>query len=191
MRKSKAIENLLKNSSFTTQEAALLGIHRADLSYLCKKGKIERVFRGMYLSKEQPLDIDLQWEDLALAARSIPEGIICLISALAYYDLTDEIMYENWIAVPHKMRAPRRPRTRICRMRNIDYGVETLQLGEFSLKIFNRERSVIDAFRFLDLQTALKALRAYLDNKPNIKNLMHCAKKFRVNISSYVYAYTA
>lgn len=163
------------------------------LAYFCAKGQIERVSRGIYKIKDLSFDSEFEWEDLAIAALSIPNGVICLISALCYYGLTDEIMREFWIAVPHATISPTRENAHIVRMRNITLGQSTIKIGNLKLKIFDRERTIVDAFRYLDKETALKALQTYLkttkDKKPDIDKLLLYAKKFRVDLTSYILAF--
>ena len=137
---------------------------------------------------------DFEWEDLVLTALSIPNGVICLISALCYYGLTDEIMREFWIAVPHSTTAPKRDNAHIIRMRNISLGQIVIKIGNQQLKIFNRERAIVDAFRYLDKEIALKALQSYLqknkETRPDIDKLLRYAKKLRVDLTSYISAFT-
>ena len=188
------IEYLAKKPVFTAAEAKQAGIPSRMLSHFCKKGIIERISRGVYMGTQADLDIEFQWEDLALVAMSIPKGVICLISALCYYDLTDQIMREFWIAVPHSSKSPQRPKTRIVRMRNIQLGQTEIQIGDHSLKIFDKERSVVDAFRYLSQEVAIKALQAYLrpgdDHKPNLNRLVTYAKQLRVDIQPYILSLT-
>jgi predicted transcriptional regulator of viral defense system len=183
-----------KKAVFTAVEAREAGIPSRMLSHFCKKGAFERISRGVYRGTQTDLDIEFQWEDLAHIALSIPRGVICLISALCYYNLTDQIMREFWIAVPHASKSPQRSKTRIVRMRNIELGQTEIQIGEQSLKIFNRERTVVDAFRYLSQEIAIKALQAYLrptkDYKPDLNKLMDYAKQLRVNIHPYIMTLT-
>jgi predicted transcriptional regulator of viral defense system len=130
---------------------------------------------------------------LALVASSISESVICLISALVIYDLTDQVMREIWLAVPHKSHPPKRPNTRIVRMRNIDLGRTSISLGEYRVQIFDRERCIIDAFRYLSKEIAIKALQRYFQGKaakPDPKKLGAYAKKLRVNITPYILSCT-
>jgi predicted transcriptional regulator of viral defense system len=163
------------------------------LAYLCSQGEIERVSRGVYRVKNIDFDQDFVWEELTLTALSIFNGTICLISALCYYDMTDEIMREFWIAIPHSTTAPKRDDTRIIRMRNTTLGRTHVIIGGQRVKIFDRERTVIDAFRYLDKETALKALQTYLQidkrTKPDIGKLLKYAKKFRINLLPYIQAF--
>ena len=97
---NKSIEKLAKKPFFNIKEAEKRGISRRMLSYYVEKGEMERIARGVYCSSHyEPSDKNLKWEELAVAARNIQGGVICLISALVYYDLTDEMMKKFWIAV--------------------------------------------------------------------------------------------
>jgi predicted transcriptional regulator of viral defense system len=197
MNKSKyaeSLKQLLKRPVFSSAEGKEAGIPARMLAYFCSKGQIERVGRGIYRVKDSDFDRDFEWGDLVLTALSIPNGVICLISALCYYGLTDEIMREFWIAVPHSTTAPSRENAHIVRMRNTSLGKTIIKIGDQKLKIFDRERTVVDAFRYLDKEVALKALQAYLkiskNTKPDIGKLLKYAKKLRVDLIPYVLAFT-
>ena len=195
-RKSKYYQQLrilLQRPQFTIQEAEVVGVPRHALAYYCKTGILQRISRGFYRSKFYEPEVEVAWEKLAANALTIPQGIICLISALSYYDLTDEIPRENWIAIPHSMRAPKRKDVRVVRMRNIELGETKVKIGEYKLKIFDRERCIVDAFRYLSLEIAIKALKFYLGNPkqyPSVNKLIKYAKKLRLNIQPYIIAFT-
>lgn len=153
---------LSKKAIFSSEDGRKAGIPPRMLAYFCTKGQIVRIGRGMYKIQHLDFGADFEWEDLALTALSVPQGVICLISALCYYGLTDEIMREFWIAVPYSTTSPDRENAHIVRMRNITLGQTTIKIGNQKLRVFDRERTVIDTFRYLDIETALKALQAYL-----------------------------
>jgi hypothetical protein len=78
-------------------------------------------------------------------------------------------------------------------MRNLELGSCEIMLGEFSVHIFDRERCIVDSFRYLDQEIAIKALKRYLqggEHKPDLKKLQSYAKKLRVNLTPYILAYT-
>lgn len=189
-----AFKTLLKSPVFSSAEGKEAGIPSRMLAYFCSKGEIERVGRGIYRIKHVDFDRDFEWEDLAMAALSIPNGVICLISALCYYGLTEEIMREFWIAIPNSTTSPVRENTHIVRMRNTSLGKTMIKIGNQKLKIFDRERTIIDAFRYLDREIALKALQTYLKTdkniKPDIDKLLKYAKNLRVNLIPYISAFT-
>lgn len=170
---------------FTTQEATKQGISPRMLAYYAETGVIERIVRGVYCSKNyESTNEDLQWEDLAIAASNIKGGVVCLISALVYYELTDEMMKEFWIAVDNDNSKAKFPMAKIIRMRNMDLGVQTIKMAGIKIKVFDIERTIIDSFRLLDLETAMKALKIYLSGKkgkPNINRLNKYIKELRAS----------
>ena len=194
MQNGRLIDKLLTRPSFTAKEARGLGLHPSLLAYYTKQGVFERVSRGVYKNPKSKSDEHFNIEDLLITASSIPDGVICLISALSYYDMTDEIPRSHWIAVPNSVRAPKRDHTRIVRMRNISLGKEAVKIGKFSTHIFDRERCVVDAFKHLGVEVGVKALRAYLkttkNRRPDFKKLNQYAKTLRVSIDKYILALT-
>lgn len=189
----KLLEQFINDPLFTAADAEEKNIPRHALSYLVKTGMLERVYPGAYRFSQYEPVVEFQWENLALVASSIPEGVICLISALCYYNLTDQIMREVWIAVPHESYPPKRPNTRIVRMRNITLGKLKIKLGEYDVQIFDRERCIVDAFRHLSKEIAIKAIQKYFQSseyKSDLKKIGAYAKALRVNITPYILAYT-
>ena len=102
---------LLKEPIFKASEARSRGIPSRMLAHFCQKGLIERVGRGLYRVTEASSKVNLDFEELVLTASSIPRWVVCLVSALCYYNLTDQIMREYWIAVPNTDKSPKRPHT--------------------------------------------------------------------------------
>ena len=186
------IERLLRKPSFTAAEAKALGVSASLLSYYVKKGEVERLNHGVYQGTGRK-EVPFEWEDLVATIESIPNGKVCLISALAIYELTDEIPRRHWIAIPHKQFAPRRQRVKIVRMRDTQIGSTTMRLGGAAINIFDKERTIIDSFRFLAPETAIKALKIYLSGKHGKANLVKLRKyslKLKMPIEKYVEALT-
>lgn len=179
---------------FTAQDARHKQVPAYALDYFCRLGVIKRLTRGIYQPTAYEPKVEFLWEGLAVVAASIPNGVICLISALCLYELTDQIVREHWIAIDNRAKAVKRPHARIVRMRNLRLGLDSMSLGEHTLRIFDQERTVVDAFRLLDLEVAIKALRAYLEraqgHKPDIQKLQAYAQILRVDITPYLIALT-
>jgi predicted transcriptional regulator of viral defense system len=108
--------------------------------------------------------------DLAVVSARVPTGTICLNSALAYWDLTDEIPMQVHIAVPRGARRPaiEQPATKV---HTFDAG--TFELGRQQVRsdadepfwIYSAERSIVDAMRmsrWVGRDVALHALRRYM-----------------------------
>lgn len=190
----KKIEPLLSAVNFTTKEAKRCGVTSETLAYYVKVGEIERLARGLYRGIHAPTLQNFQWEDLVNAARSVENGTICLTSALSLYELTDEIPRQHWIAISHGTSHNASPMVKIIRMRNPTLGKTTINIDGATVSIFDRERTILDAFRYLSKETALKALKTSLEQpreiRIDIKKLRSYAKKMKVNIDSYLLALT-
>ncbi|PIZ03454.1 MAG: hypothetical protein COY58_09310 [Gammaproteobacteria bacterium CG_4_10_14_0_8_um_filter_38_16] len=188
-----SLKNLTARALFSAHDARMAGIPPSRLSYYVKKKIIERVGRGVYRGVDSAVDVDFQWEDLVLTAKSVSSGVVCLISALALYELTDEIPRAHWIAIPHATTSPKRSMTRFVRMRDVTTGKTSMKLGGETITIFDRERTIIDAFRYLTLEIGIKALRSAITQKKqklDIRKLQQYAKKFRVHIDPYIITVT-
>lgn len=190
---NESIQKLLSERKvFSAATARQYGAYPALLAYYQKKGLIERVNRGLYKASQYNPHVPPQWEDLIYTVLSIPDSVICLLSALALYEMTDEIPRKHWIAVSNIRMAPRREGIRIVRLRDIDMGQTTLKIGNLNVPIFDKERTVIDTFRYLSKEIAIKALRSYLgQKKPDFNKLYEYGKKLRMDIEAYVLSLTA
>ncbi len=186
----KTLLALLKKPLFTSKEAKALGIPPANLSYYVKTGQLRRISRGVYQYIAVKDGGSIRWEDLIEAAYSIQGGVICLISALAVYDLTEEMPRQHWIAISHGTSARAKDEVKIVRLRNMKLGRTEIELDGIIVSIFDRERTIIDAFRLLSRETAIKALKMALsqpkDKKIDLVKLQAYAKKLRVNIDPYL-----
>lgn len=183
------LQKLLELPAFTATQAVQAGIPRHALAYFQKIGMLEHVGRGVYRDSSYESDSDPLLEGLAIASSNVPDCAICLISALSYYELTDEIPREYWLAIPHKRRAPNRRGVRAVRMRNMETGLSSICVEGQTMAIFDRERCIIDAFRYLSPEIAIKALQRYLNDKerkPNLNKLKDYAQQLRVNIKPYL-----
>ncbi len=78
---------------------------------------------------------NFRWEDLIEAVNSLPGGVICLISALAVYEITEEIPRQDWIAVTHKTSIERGETFKIVRFRNMELGKTSIDLNGVNLPI--------------------------------------------------------
>lgn len=146
-------------------EAVRAGIHRDTLNWMVEQGELEKLSRGLYqLGDAEPLP----HPDLAVVAAKAPEGVICLISALAYHELTPQIPHEVYLAIDRNAKAPRidDPPVRSFRFSGSAFtaGIETHDLGPLKLRVYSREKTLADCFKFrskIGLDTCVEALRAY------------------------------
>ena len=80
------------------------------------------------------------------------------------------------------------------RFRNMSPGKTTLKLRGAEIQIFNRERTIVDSFRHLSVETAIKSLKEGLKGRGNrkvsIRKLQQYAKKRHVNLTPYILTLT-
>lgn len=101
---------------------------------------------------------------------------------------------QHWIAIRNETIHRALPTTKIVRMRNLMLGKTTIKVGNVTLPIFDRERTILDAFRYLGRETALKALKIALtkrdSEKVDIEKIRKYAKKLRIKIEPFLIAIT-
>ncbi len=186
----KLLSPLFTRASFTAKDAKILGVSAATLAYYVRKAKITRLGPGIYCLPESGIDTEFAWEDMVRVMPQIAEGVVCLITALVLHDLTDEISREFWVALPHKKRALKIDNFRFVGMRNMTLGTSTIKLGRYEINVFDEERTVVDAFRYLDKEVAIKALKRFTAKRSDSRKLQAYAKALRVNITPYLLTVT-
>ena len=188
------LKPLLNVPSFTSKEARILGVSSATLAYYVKRNELKRIGHGVYRAVNAPVADDFRWEELIEAMQRVRDGVICLTSALALYDLTEEMPSQYWIAIRKGTLHRAMPTTKIVRMRNLNLGKTTIKIDNIVLPIFDRERTIVDAFRYLGRETALKALKIALtkkgNEKINLEKILRYAKILRVKIEPFLIAMT-
>ena len=166
-------------------EALQAGIHRRTLRALVDTGKLERVSRGLYRLSDLP---PLGNPDLVKVASLAPEGVICLISALAYYETTTQIPHQVHLAVQKHGRHPHidSPPVRVYWFSGPAFteGIEEHRIDEFTVRIYSPEKTIVDAFKFrnkIGLDVALEALRLAKEAKKiKVPKLLEFARVCRV-----------
>jgi predicted transcriptional regulator of viral defense system len=192
MKKQKALDllrPLLNKPYFTAKEVRKLGISIATIHHYIKLGAIKFVRRGVYQNAKSE-NSSWQWTDLIEATLGVSGGIICLVSALAIYELTDEIPRQHWIAVSNSTSVTKSRSIRYVRMRNMKLGSITINLEGVEVPIFDQERTIVDSFRLLSKEIAIKALKFGLSKKGsqrlNLIKLQDYAKSLRVDITDFL-----
>jgi len=165
-REVQAIEIFRQNRGILrTSEAIKKGIHREVLYKLRDSGKLIQISRGLFrLADLSPLGNP----DIVTVAKRVPDAVICLISALNFFEMTTHVSHEIYIA---KKRNSKVPKIDFPPVRFYWYPIETFAEGieeyvidEFKVKIYCRERTVMDCFKYrnkIGLDIAIEALKLY------------------------------
>jgi predicted transcriptional regulator of viral defense system len=154
-------------ATFTTAEAERARLWRRDLYRLRELGVLHELSRGVYRKADAAETGHL---DLLAVAHRAPRAVVCLLSALALHELTDEIPTAVQIAVP---RGTHRPHIDYPPVEVVEFDATTFDLGRESVEVavdeqvpaYGPARSVVDAMRLrhrLGEPVALRALRHYV-----------------------------
>ncbi len=168
-----------------TAQALRVGIHPGTLYAMRDSGALEVVSRGVYrLADSSPLGNP----DLVTVATRVPGGVICLISALAFHELTTQIPHEVHVALARGAEEPRldQPPIKTYRFTGEAFteGVETHEIDGVSVRIYSPEKTLADCFKFrskVGIDTAVEAVRSYRERRTvKVDDLMRYAAICRV-----------
>jgi predicted transcriptional regulator of viral defense system len=141
------------------------GYPRGTLYELLQEGLVKRQARGLYVAIDHAFTSE---HTFALVAKRIPNGVICLLTALRFHGLTTQMPREVWIAVPEKARRPRLeyPRLRIARFSGaaLTEGLETHPIEGVAVRIYSAAKTVADCFKYrnkVGIDVAVEALKDY------------------------------
>ncbi len=139
------------------------GIGEETVARLARQGRLLRLARGLYQLPDAELAAG---HSLAEAAKLVPKGVICLLSALQFHGLTLQVPSSVWMAIGRGARKPRiaYPPLRFVRfgVAALDAGVQQHRIEGVSVRIFDPAKTVVDCFRYrnkVGLDLALEALR--------------------------------
>lgn len=152
-----------------TRDVDSEGAPRALLASLTNEGRLLKLGRGLYALPDRSAS---EYESFAEVAIRSESGVLCLLSALRFHDLTTQQSSDVWLAIPHKGRAPRfdYPPLRIVRMSGpaMTEGIDIADLAGVQLRVFSVAKTVADCFKFrnkIGLDVALEALHEAWNGK--------------------------
>lgn len=173
-------------------EALRNGITPYMLYALRDQGAVEQISRGVYRLADLP---PLSHPDQVTVCLRYPNAVLCLVSALAFHDITTQIPSKVSVAVPRHSRLPSLdyPPVQAHRFSKTAYevGIETHLIDGAAVKVYNPEKTLADCFKFrnrIGMDIVLEALRFYRErNKLNVDALLSYAKACRVERVMYPY----
>jgi predicted transcriptional regulator of viral defense system len=165
----RAVALLQERGMLRLAELRKNGVTAATLSRLDRRGEVVRLARGLYQLADAPLHAQ---HALAEASKLVPRGVVCLISALAFHDLTDQVPGQVWMAIGPKdwrpkvshppMKFVRFPRERLA------HAVEYHEIEDVRVPIFGVAKTLADLFRYRKLVgtgTVIEGIREALREK--------------------------
>lgn len=140
-----------------------VGVAPETLARLTREGVVVRPARGLYQLPDAPIHA---MHSLAKAAVLVPNGVICLISALQFHELTLQMPSTVWMAIDRTAWLPKitTPRIRFVRFSGtlLTDDVAHHRIEGVSVPVTNPARSVVDCFRYrskIGIDVVMEGLR--------------------------------
>jgi predicted transcriptional regulator of viral defense system len=183
--RDKALTLARRKSVARARDFAAAGVPRMTLSRLVDEGVFKRVGRGLYQLADSDISVA---HSLAEASEAAPKGVIGLLSALQFHQLTTQMPHEVWMLMPSKAWAPTAPPVRLRIIRSSEAmlrpGVEHKEIDGVSVPITSPAKTIVDCFKYrnrVGLDVAIEALRDGLrQRKATRPELQRYAKICRV-----------
>ena len=142
------------------------GYPRSTLSRLMKKGFLQRLSRGLYSVVDAEIT---EHQTLIEVAKTYPDAVVCLLSALLFHNLTTQLPRRVWLAVENKAWAPRKGPVHFevvwLTGRSFSEGIEIHDIQGVPVRVYNPAKTVADCFKFrnrVGTDVAVEALRETL-----------------------------
>jgi predicted transcriptional regulator of viral defense system len=163
-----------------------IGLPREYLIRLHRQGKLNRSGRGLYTLPDASVT---ERHSYAEVAKRVPEAVICLLSALAFHEITTQSPASVWIALRQGARRPvlTSPSLRIVRLSgpSLTEGIENRQVEGVPVRVYSAAKTVADCFKFrnkIGLDVAIEALKDCLrQKKASVNEIYRYAKICRVS----------
>ena len=181
--KERLVEYLSHHGLARAFELAHHGVSATAIARAAADGTVIRIARGLYQLAGEEVDAQVA---LAEVSKQAPKGVICLVSALAYHDLTDQLPRKVWIAIGASDWNPKisYPPIRTVRFREpyFSSGIETHKICGVRVPIYSPAKSIADAFRnpnLVDWSVGIESMKSVLANrKATPAELYEAARKY-------------
>lgn len=167
------------------RDLSRMGIPQRYLGLLREEGALIRIGRGIY---ETTADHDTAYITLAEVAKAIPQGVVCLLSALRFHEIGTQLPHQVWLALNRRAAKPRVSVSKIRFVRfsgpALEEGIEEHVIAGVTVRIYSPAKTVADCFKYrhkIGIDVALEALReAIHSRKVTADSLWKYAKICRV-----------
>lgn len=154
---------LRKQSVIRTRDLSRLGLPRTALTAPLADGTLSRLGRGVYAVAGHNVS---EHHSLAQAAVRVPQGVVCLMSALVFHELTTQSPHQVWLAIDRKSRRPAEgfPPLHLVRFggQALHEGIQVHSIDGVPVRITTPAKTVADCFKYrnkLGITVAVEALR--------------------------------
>jgi len=184
-KRKQVIELAKQQAVIRPRDLVAKGLPKDYLNQLAHEGVLTKLGRGLYQWPDREMS---NHQSLIEVAKMVPNGVITLLSALSFHELTTQNPFEVWLAIDRKARRPTidYPPVRFITMAqaSLTTGVEVHQIDGVTVKVFCVAKTVADCFKYrnrIGLDVALEALKeGWKARRFTIDELVQYAKICRV-----------
>jgi predicted transcriptional regulator of viral defense system len=168
---------------FRARDMVVAGFPREYLRRLVRQKQVRQLGRGLYASAGFDGD---EHQSLVEAAKRVPRGVVCLVSALQFHGIGTQSPHQVWVALPRGSNCPRGLNLRFCQFSGSAYsfGIEEHRLNGGTVRVYSPAKTVSDCFKYRQkygLDVAVEALReGWRGRKFSMKDLADAAAVCRV-----------
>jgi len=164
------ITKIIKQNGFIrARDLKKRKLHRTSLTRLCDKDKIQKLSWGLYSLKNAEITAHHNFAELS---KKVPHGIICLLSALSFYEIGTQLPGKIWLALKQGVSTPKikYPPFRVVRFSGVSFssGVKKHKIEGVSVSVTCLEKTIADCFKFrnkIGIDVAIEALKDGIKSK--------------------------
>ena len=179
-----------RSENFSMQELKKQGFSQYKVSKLVEEGRLIKLNKSYY----ENTGYRGEESDFYYIEAYAPNGVICLLSAAIYHNLTTYIPDAIDVAIPRKARIstlPDWPQMNVYHYTNERYelGIQKVEDGKNGFQIYDMEKTVVDIVFYREkvgIEETKEVLITYLQRKDRNLNrllkyaeLMKCDKAMR------------
>ena len=155
------------------------GFTSRDIKRFLEEGRLERIKHGYYLGKERYVS------DIEIISSLVPKSVLCLFTAIEYYDLATVNPAEICIALPRDTIRPILPDSLCAKVyymteHHFEAGIIEVEVNGAMVRMYDVEKTVCDCFKYdneVERNIALEVLKNYMSRgNCNIQKLLEYAK---------------
>jgi predicted transcriptional regulator of viral defense system len=181
---ARALALLRRSGVLRLRDFQASGIAKATVLRLAEAGELERIGRGLYALPDREVS---ESEGLVQVAKRVPTGVVCLLTALEFHNLTDQNPHRVWLAIDRKARRPQLdwPPLEVVwwSARLLSLGVTAKTIGGVTVKVTTPAKTVADCLKYrnkIGIDVAIQAIRDYRRSRRSIDDLFEAARVCRV-----------
>lgn len=182
----KTMQYIRQHGIVRSRDIEAIGVPRVYLLRLYRQGKLSRTGRGIYTLPDAAVT---ERHSYAEVAKRVPEAVLCLLSALAFHEITTQSPASVWIALGKGARKPAivSPSLRVVRLTgpSLSEGIEEHPVEGVTVRVYSAAKTVADCFKFrnkIGLDIAIETLKDCLrQKKATVNEIYRYAKICRVS----------